>query len=41
MKRKLLKFTVYCCECKIECIETEAGILCPSCGADITSEELE
>jgi len=41
MKRKILDFTVYCKECKVECLETEGGILCPICGADITSEELE
>jgi len=41
VERKILDFDVYCSECKVECIETENGILCPKCGADITSEELE
>jgi len=41
MKRKLLKFTVYCEDCKVECVELENGILCPNCGADITGDELE
>jgi len=38
---KKLDFTVYCKDCVVECIETENGILCPKCGADITGEELE
>jgi len=38
---KKLDFTVYCTVCKVECIETENGILCPKCGAFISLEELE
>jgi len=32
---------MYCADCKIECIETENGFMCPDCGADVTTEELE
>lgn len=38
---KKLNFTVYCKDCIIECVDTETGILCPSCGANISDEELE
>jgi len=38
---KLLKMVVYCEDCKIECVPTEKGILCPACGASITDEQLE
>jgi len=41
MKRTKLNYTIYCKDCIIECIATENGILCPSCGADITDEELD
>ena len=40
MKKKLLDYTLYCVGCKIECVETEKGILCPSCGSSISNEEL-
>jgi len=38
---KKLNFTVYCCEYKVECLETESGILCPKCGGFISEEELD
>ena len=41
MKPKLLNYTVYCSDCRVECIQTENGILCPKCGAFISIEELE
>ena len=40
MKKKLLDYTLYCVECKVECVDTETGILCPSCGATISDEEI-
>jgi len=41
VERKVLDFTMYCADCKIECVETENGFMCPACGADVTTEELE
>ena len=38
---KKLNYTVYCSECKVECLETEKGILCPKCGGFISAEDLE
>ena len=38
---KKLNYTLYCVDCKIECIETEKGILCPDCGDFISLKELE
>ena len=39
-KQKLLNYTLYCVDCTIECVDTEKGILCPSCGAYISDEEV-
>ena len=41
MKRKLFNYTVYCADCRVECIKTENGILCPECGAFVSMEELD
>jgi len=40
-KVKRLVMSIYCDDCKIECITTETGILCPSCGAFITDEQMD
>ena len=40
MKKKLLDYTLYCVGCKVECVDTEKGILCPSCGAYISDEDI-
>ncbi len=34
-----LDAVIYCRPCKIECITTEKGIICPKCGAFITENE--
>ena len=40
MKKKLLDYTLYCVDCKVECVDTEKGILCPGSGAYISDEEV-
>ena len=40
-KIKKLQMVIYCEDCKIECIPTESGIMCPACGGFISDEEME
>lgn len=40
-KTKPLEMDIYCHECKIECVTTETGILCPACGGYISDEDME
>jgi len=40
-KVKVLNMAIYCEDCRIECVTTEKGILCPTCGAFIDDEALE
>ena len=34
-----LNVVIYCKDCKVECIMTEKGVLCPSCGGFINEDE--
>ena len=35
-----LDILIYCRHCKIECITTEKGVICPTCGRFIQDERL-
>jgi len=41
MINKLLDFYIACKACKVECKETNEGILCVKCGAYISDEQLD
>ena len=33
-----LNVKLYCGDCKVECVATEKGVLCPTCGAFIIED---
>ncbi len=36
-----LNILLYCARCKVECITTEKGVICPKCGDFITDIETD